>query len=332
MNRAAALGFILVSGVGLAALAPAQSQTPAPSPAAPNVAEIEKVKESLYLIKGGGGNTAAYVTKDGVVLVDTKLANWGQAILDKVKTVTDKPITHIINTHTHGDHVGSNEFFPGSVEVVVQENTDANMKKMPVFADPAKKHGLADKTFKDKMTLLKGDESIDLYYFGPGHTNGDAFVVFRALKTMHAGDIFARKGTPLLDMNNGGSGVKIGDTLAKAAGVPNVDTVITGHSTVMKHADLVEVSEFNKAFFAYTEGAMKAGKTPEQALAEIKLPEKFSVYVMTGAKDNIPKIYAELKPPSTVSRPTHWTPARTGDRMAKPGPVKTASVPSRARR
>ena len=72
---------------------------------------IEKVKDNLFMITGGGGNTAAFITANGVVLVDTKLANWGQAILDKVKTVSDKPITHIINTHTHGDHVGSNEFF-----------------------------------------------------------------------------------------------------------------------------------------------------------------------------------------------------------------------------
>ena len=291
MTRGLLLGLIF--GVGIATLARVEAQPQAP--AGPNVAEIEKVKDNLYLIKGGGGNTAAYLTKGGVVLVDTKLANWGQAILDQVKTVTDKPITHIINTHTHGDHVGSNDFFPARVEIVVQENTDANMKKMPVFADPAKKHGLPDKTFKDKMTLLGGKEAIDLYYFGPGHTNGDAFVVFRALKTMHAGDIFARKGTPLLDMNNGGSGVHIGDTLkAAAARIKNVDTVITGHSTVMTWADLQEYAEFNQAFLAAVQAAIKNGKTAEQALAELKLPEKFSAYVMNGAKDNVPKIYAEL--------------------------------------
>ena len=106
-----------------------------PATDAPKVAEIEKVKDNLYMITGGGGNTAAFVTAQGVVLVDTKLAGWGQAILDKVKTVTDKPITHIINTHTHGDHVGSNEFFPATVEIVVQENTAANMEKMRAFAD-----------------------------------------------------------------------------------------------------------------------------------------------------------------------------------------------------
>lgn len=286
LSSIVAVAVVALTGRALVAQQPA---------AGPNVAGIEKVKENLYMVTGGGGNTAVFVTANGVVLVDTKLANWGQAIMDKVKTVTDKPVTHIINTHTHGDHVGSNEFFPASVEIVAQENTDLNMKKMPAFADPSKKHALADMTFKSKLTLLTGNDSVDLYYFGPGHTNGDAFVVFRNVKTMHAGDIFARKGTPLLDMNNGGSGVKIGDSLASAAStIKDVDTVITGHSTVMTWADLHEFADFNKAFLASVQGSMKAGKTADQALAELKLPEKFSAYAMTGAKDNVPKIYAEL--------------------------------------
>lgn len=291
MRRLQVLGVI--AGVGLAAMTVAQAQQPAP--AGPNVAQIEKVKDNLFMITGGGGNTAAYLTANGVVLVDTKLANWGQAILDKVRTVSDKPITHIINTHTHGDHVGSNEFFAPSVEIVAQANTSANMAKMKNFATPETKHGMPDRTFTDRMTVLGGKDAIDLYYFGAGHTNGDAFVVFRELRTMHAGDIFARKGTPLLDMNNGGSGVKMGDSLAKAAaGIKNVDTVIPGHSTVMTWADFLEYGEFNRAFLGAVQEAIKAGKTADQALADLKLPEKFAQYQMNGAKDNVAKIYAEL--------------------------------------
>src|SRR4051812_17229038 len=76
------------------------------------VGMILKVAENLYMIPGAGGNTAVYVADNGVVLVDTKNPNNGQGILDQVKTVTSKPVTHIINTHTHGDHTGSNLFFP----------------------------------------------------------------------------------------------------------------------------------------------------------------------------------------------------------------------------
>ena len=112
------------------------------------IGTIQKMADTLYMIPGAGGNTAVFITANGMVLVDTKLANNGQAILDQVKTVTNKAVTHIINTHTHGDHTGSNDFFPASVEIIAQENTAAKMAKMPAFQDPAKKHGLPDKTYK----------------------------------------------------------------------------------------------------------------------------------------------------------------------------------------
>jgi glyoxylase-like metal-dependent hydrolase (beta-lactamase superfamily II) len=282
------LSSLVVLGVGV-------TRAHQAAPAGQNVAEIEKVKDNLYMITGGGGNTAAYIAANGVVLVDTKNPGWGQAILDKVKTVTSKPITHIINTHTHGDHVGSNEFFPASAEIVTHVNTSTNMAKMKNFAQADKKFALPDKTFTDRMSLLSGADAIDVYYFGRGHTDGDAFVVFRNSRTMHAGDMFARKGTPLLDMNNGGSGVQIGDTLAKAAaGIKNVDTIITGHSTVMKWPDLAEYAEFNRAFLSAMQSAIKAGKTADQAFTELKLPDKFASYDMTRAKENVPKLYAEL--------------------------------------
>ena len=79
---------------------------------------------------GGGGNTAVFITANGVVVVDTKNPGWGQPMLDKIKELTDKPVTMIINTHTHGDHVSGNVEFPATVDVVAQENTKANMKQM----------------------------------------------------------------------------------------------------------------------------------------------------------------------------------------------------------
>lgn len=294
MKRAVVLSVIV--GIGAMAMGAAWLQAQQQPPQGPNVAQIEKLKDNLYMITGGGGNTAAFITVNGVVLVDTKLANWGQAILDKVKTVTDKPITHIINTHTHGDHVGSNEFFPANVEIVAHANTQANMMKMPAFQDAAKKYGMPDRTFKDKMSLLGGNEAIDLYYFGPGHTNGDALIVFRALRVMHAGDLFARKGAPNCDVNNGGTCLAYGDTVAKAAtGIKDVDTIITGHSTVMKWPDLAEYGEFNRAFVQTVRASQKAGKTVDQAVAELKLPDKFKDFDMMRAKTNVEIIYKELQ-------------------------------------
>jgi cyclase len=302
MKRALVLGAVV--GLGVVAIAVGQAP-PQNAPAAgnaprfPPIESIETVAPNLYRITGEGGNSAVFVRDDGVLLVDTKLANNGQALLDQIKKVTNKPITHIVNTHTHGDHTGSNSFFPASVEILTQENTATNMKKMEAFQTAEGKVGLPDRTFKDKMTLFKGKESVDLYYFGAGHTNGDAFVVFRDARVMHAGDIFATKGLPLLDVNNGGSGVAIGATLAKAAaGIKNVDKVITGHSDNMTWADFVDYGEFNRLFLDHAKASLAAGKTPEQAAADLKLPAKFSAYNLTGRggpAGNIGIIYNELK-------------------------------------
>src|SRR5690606_37133361 len=135
----------------------------------------------------------------------------------------------------------------------------------------------------DRLTLFSGDEAVDLYYFGSGHTNGDAFIVFRNARVMHSGDIFAAKGLPLLDVNNGGSGVAIGDTLTKAAnGIRNVDRIITGRSDVMPWQELVDYAEFNRLFLEHARASRAAGKSAEQAAADLQLPAKFSSYNLTG--------------------------------------------------
>jgi cyclase len=304
------LGLIFIAGAviaGAANLAAVQAPAaggqapPAGRGGGPALGKIEKVADNLYFIFGAGGNTGVYLAEKGVVLVDTKNPNNGQGILDQVKSVTDKPITHIVNTHTHGDHNGSNIIFPATVEVVSQENTAANMQKMPAFQEAANKHGLPDRTYKDRMTLLSGKDAIDLYYFGPAHTNGDTFVVFRTARVVHAGDAFANKGQPLIDRNNGGSGIAYPETIRKAATeIKNVDTVINGHSAVtMKFQDLADFGEFNRLFLEHARASLKAGKTPEQAMMDLKLPEKFKDYNLTGGRGgpggNFGVIFEELK-------------------------------------
>ena len=86
------------------------------------------------------------------------LPGWGPTILERVKSVTNKPITRVINTHTHGDHTGSNEFFGAAVERVVQENTKTNMARMDEFKG-AKAKFLPNRTYKDKLTLGCGQGS-----------------------------------------------------------------------------------------------------------------------------------------------------------------------------
>jgi glyoxylase-like metal-dependent hydrolase (beta-lactamase superfamily II) len=309
MRRLLVLGTVI--GIGAMSLVVAGQAPPAgPTAAALAATKIEKVKDNLYVITGSGaadqsafsgGNTAVFITAQGVTLVDTKLPGWGPTIVERVKTVTSKPITRIINTHTHGDHSGGNEFFGATIESIVHENTRANMTKMAEFSGP-KAQFLPKRTYKDKLTVGSGADRIDLYYFGRGHTNGDSFVVFPALRTMHVGDIFAWKALPYVDTMNGGSVVEQPQTLAKAvATVKNVDTIINGHIPVGTWSDLRDYADFTKDFVAFAEASMKAGKTPEQAAKEYTVPPRFKGYIVSinpafaGAQGNLEIAYQELK-------------------------------------
>ena len=263
MNRAGVLTAIVVVGLAGAGVAAQRG------PRIPPTGAIKHVKDNLYVIPGAGGNTTVFVTATGVVLVDTKLANNGEPIMNQVKTVTDKPVSMIINTHTHPDHNGSNDYFKDarpSIEVVTHENT-----RKWVAANPQSKPAMKpDKTFADTLTLGKGKDQIDLYWFGAAHTNGDAFVVFKALRAMCVGDVMAWKMAPLIDPATGGSVIALPDTLEKAVKeIKNVDTVIEGHGDVNTWAGFRDYTRFNRALL----DAAKAGlgkKTPEDIAASLK--------------------------------------------------------------
>jgi cyclase len=263
MRRAAALTSVVVAGLAVAGVVAQRG------PRIPPTGAIAHVKDNLYVIPGAGGNTTVFVAATGVVLVDTKLANNGEPILNQVKTVTDKPVSTIINTHTHPDHNGSNDYFKAArptIEVVTHENTKKWVEANP-RSNPAMK---PDRTFSDKTTLGQGRDRIDLYYFGAAHTNGDAFVVFPAVRAMCVGDVMAWKMAPLIDPATGGSVIALPDTLEKAlAGIKDVDTVIEGHGDVNTWAGFRDYARFNRALL----NAAKAGlgkQTAEEVAATLR--------------------------------------------------------------
>ena len=268
--------------------------------------EAERIRDNLYLLRGGGrtvsiggaavptaGNSLAFIGRNGVIIVDSKLPGCGAAILDKVREITDRPVTTIINTHTHFDHVGGNAKFPESVEVVAHENTAALMGEMrPVTGGPAQPNvfgesggrGLPRRTFSDRLTLGSGEERIELYWFGPAHTGGDAWVVFPALSVLHAGDVFAHKALAPLDTNNGASGISYPRTIARAiAALPEIETVVSGHHpTTLAMSDLEIYGDFMGEFVRAVREARSAGETIEDFVKTWRIPEQ---YVKEGYVD-----------------------------------------------
>ena len=290
MKRTLVLGSLLAAGILTVAVV---AQQAAPPPTANDVT-VEKVKDNLYVLRGGfGGNTAAFITANGVVLVDTKLPGWGQPLLQKLNTITPKPVTTIINTHSHFDHVSGNVDMPANVEVVTHQNSKTYMEANPVYKTFFKNgHGMPTRTFRDTMTLGSGNDRIELRYFGPAHTGGDAFVVFSALRIAHAGDVFPNKGLPLIDKDNGGSGVAYADTIDRAAtSLAAMTAIINGHADAQTTAaDLREYGAFIREFTTAVRAAKEAGKTIDQFVKEWKTPAKYKDYLAADAPTGLPNI------------------------------------------
>ena len=310
MNRAVLALVLVVTGWwSFGAVSAQQAQLPA-------VREIQKLRDNLYMISGGdtndrstwtGGNSLVFVTNGGVVLVDTMLPGAGKSLLAKIKSVTDKPVTTVINTHTHFDHSGSNNELPDSIEFVAHEGTRANMAKAncePVTNCNAFKGAnakyLPKKTYKDKLTLFSGKDQIDLYHFGRGHTMGDSFVVFPAVRTMHAGDMFPRAQLPFVDVaNSGGSALEFDKTLQGALStIKNVETVVGGHTpTAVTWNDFRTYTEYYRSFVTSAQDAMKRGTSIDAFIKGYSVPAKFTGFVAdpVRVKANAEAIWAESK-------------------------------------
>ncbi len=176
------------------------------------------------------------------------------------------------------------------------------MEKMEIFRGANAKF-LPNKVVTDRLSLLEGNDRIEIYYFGRGHTDGDLVVVFPEKRLAHFGDLFPAKAAPLIDADAGGSGVAFPETLTKAiAELKNVVRVTTGHdeaSAVMGAAagasainanprtmsikDLQEYADFNRDFLEAVRQAIAAGKSADEAAKTLQMPERYKAYDMANA-------------------------------------------------
>jgi glyoxylase-like metal-dependent hydrolase (beta-lactamase superfamily II) len=287
MKRIAILSSIVVAGVAVAGIAAAQRGGAAPAPGTPP-STIQHIKGNLYKIFDGCscGNTTVYVADKGVVLVDTKVANNGQFILDEVKKVTSKPVIMIINTHIHPDHNGSNEevkkVYP-TIDVVAHENLKKRVEDAMKAPPPAPgtrggpRYTEAQDpniTFSDKRSVLSGKDRIDLYYFGRGHTDNDIFVAYPNERVMNVGDLMAWDMAPLIDPGTNGSVLALPDTMDGAAkGIKNIDQIITGHGDVFPRQTMLDYASYMRDLVNESRKGLAAGQTPDEVLAALEKVE-----------------------------------------------------------
>ncbi|HEY1305041.1 MAG TPA: MBL fold metallo-hydrolase [Vicinamibacterales bacterium] len=282
MNRTVLVRLFVVLVVLQAAwVVSTQTQKP------PGPLRTENVKADLYMISGEGGNVALYATTEGVVLVDDMFDRNHADILTQVKTVTDRPLKYVINTHQHDDHAGGDLKMLPIAEVIAHKNVRANLTdlKQPYYEDtPGTPIGLPRITFTDELDVHLGGKPVQAYYFGRGHTSGDAVIYFPELKAIHTGDLFLSlraggrgapgpprpPGVPIyVDYAQGGSFFEWSRTLDGVLKL-DFDTVIPGHGPVATRADLVKFKADLETMRARLVDLIKKGSTKAQLVKTLE--------------------------------------------------------------
>jgi glyoxylase-like metal-dependent hydrolase (beta-lactamase superfamily II) len=224
--------------------------------APPSPLTLNKVKDDLYVIQdNGSGNVAIYITNEGTILVDDKFERNYDGIMEKVKSVTDKPVKYVMSTHHHGDHTGSSAKFLETAEIIAHKNNRINMIN-------GKQPGAPRVVFTDEADVFLGGKEVRARYFGRGHTNGDAVIYFPALRTIHTGDLMAGT-SPLIDYSGGGSLKEWAATLDGIMKGFDFDTVIPGHGSVTDKAGLLKYRNDVEKLTTEVSFLIKKGKSKD---------------------------------------------------------------------
>ncbi|HEU5236957.1 MAG TPA: MBL fold metallo-hydrolase [Pyrinomonadaceae bacterium] len=251
--------------------------------------KVTKVSGNIYMLEGAGGNIAASVGEDGIVIVDDQFAPLAEKIQAALKDITNKPVRFIINTHYHGDHTGGNEPFSNAGSTVIaQDNvrkrlesggTAGNGGSLKMENKPATKATLPIITFENDVTVHLNGEDIRALHFPAGHTDGDSIIFFPKNNVVHMGDDFVRYGFPFIDVASGGSIQGMINALEKAMALLPPDVkVIPGHGALSNLDDVRAFVKMLKETSAVVQKAIDRRQTLEQMKqAKILAPwQKFS--------------------------------------------------------
>jgi len=271
--------FLLTLALGAGWIAFTQQQDEPPL-------KLQEVRPDLHMIVGPGGNIGALVTDEGVLLVDDKFDRHVPQILAKVKSLTDKPVRYVLNTHHHGDHTGGNAKLSEQATIIAHENARANMRGVESASLPAV-------TFSEQTSVFLGGREVQAIHFGSGHTNGDSIIVFPQHRVIHTGDLFVR-GAPYIDYGSGGSAIEWDPTLDSVMQL-EFDTIIPGHGPLAKREDLVLWKENYESVRQRVRELSRKGVSVDEAAEQLKLDD-LEGWSMSGLlRRSLPRLMEEMR-------------------------------------
>jgi glyoxylase-like metal-dependent hydrolase (beta-lactamase superfamily II) len=222
------------------------------------------------MLQGSGGNIAASIGDDGIVLVDAEFAPLVPKIKAALAKISPKPVRFLINTHWHFDHVGGNAGLAADTATIlahenVRKRMQAGANMFGNKIEPAEPRALPILTFQEGVSLWLNGEPVKALHVRPGHTDGDTVVFFTKSNVVHLGDDFVTYGFPFVDLNSGGS-VR-GMVAALDELIPQIPAdakIIPGHGPVSTLADVKKFRATLDEIVALVAKNLKSGKTVEQ--------------------------------------------------------------------
>ena len=210
---------------------PLCGQAPAQAPAPPPVTKFEDIRRNVGVFTGQGGTIGWLATPDGAVAVDAQFPATAKACVDGLQQKSAKGIQLLINTHYHGDHTAGNPIFRPVVKSIVQQERCAQLHKdTTTKAGSAAQQAYADVTFGESWSQEIAGDKVWAYYYGPGHTGGDAVIVFEKANVVHMGDLMFNRVHPRVDRPGGASIKNWISILERVAKRHNDATFIFGHA------------------------------------------------------------------------------------------------------
>lgn len=237
--------------------------------------KVTKVAGNVYMLEGAdAGNIGASVGDDGIVLVDDQYAPLAGKIQAALKSITDKPVRFIINTHYHNDHTGGNAYFQKQAPIIAHDNVRKRLESGGVAGNgtsvrvdqkPQPKEALPVLTFDRDVTVHLNGEDIRALYFPAGHTDGDSVIFFPKSNVVHMGDDFGTYGFPFIDVNSGGSINGMMDAVEKViAMLPPDVKVIPGHGSICSLDDMRTFLKMLKETRDAVQQALNQGRTLDE--------------------------------------------------------------------
>jgi glyoxylase-like metal-dependent hydrolase (beta-lactamase superfamily II) len=240
--------------------------------------KLEKISDKLYEILGGrGANGGVYIGDDGVLVIDAKMNTESvKQTLAEIKKVTDKPIKYLVNTHSDGDHVYGNRFFPKTVTIVAHENCRKEFfhprrdGKPSEWNNPEMAPFIPSVTYNYKMDIYLGSKKVELWYFGVGHTTGDTVVYFPEEKTAFLGDQIFMGRPQLIHSYKGGNSFGHVKALTKLLETLDAEKFCSGHSDPIDRSTVKHHIEEMKKIQGKVKTLVEQGKSLDDVKQEFE--------------------------------------------------------------